>query len=84
MTACEVECFLRVCPLQAMVGEAEARFTKELAAGAAAPAVMPKFDALDLESVSGKYNTVTCLDVMIHYPQVASGSGGWGVVPFNP
>jgi len=53
----------------AMVGEAEARFTKELAAGAAAPAVMPKFDALDLESVSGKYNTVTCLDVMIHYPQ---------------
>jgi 2-polyprenyl-3-methyl-5-hydroxy-6-metoxy-1,4-benzoquinol methylase len=22
-------------------------------------------------SVSGKYHTVTCLDVMIHYPQVS-------------
>lgn len=30
----------------------------------------PKFEALDLESCSGRYHTVTCLDVMIHYPQV--------------
>lgn len=27
-----------------------------------------KFEASDLESVSGEYDTVTCIDVMIHYP----------------
>ena len=27
------------------------------------------FGTSDLESVSGKFHTVTCLDVMIHYPQ---------------
>ncbi|OKH18921.1 magnesium protoporphyrin IX methyltransferase [[Limnothrix rosea] IAM M-220] len=26
------------------------------------------FEAKDLESISGKYNTVICLDVLIHYP----------------
>ena len=35
-----------------------------------APQTAPKFEALDLESASGRYHTVTCLDVMIHYPQV--------------
>ena len=29
----------------------------------------PKFLTSDLESIRGKYHTVTCLDVMIHYPQ---------------
>lgn len=38
----------------------------------------PKFEAMDLESCSGRYNTVTCLDVMIHYPQVRGGGWGWG------
>ena len=32
--------------------------------------VTPKFETLDLESCSGRYDTVCCLDVMIHYPQV--------------
>mmetsp|Transcript_75747 Transcript_75747/g.152192 ORF Transcript_75747/g.152192 Transcript_75747/m.152192 type:complete len:291 (-) Transcript_75747:277-1149(-) len=27
-----------------------------------------EFSASDLESVNGKYDTVTCIDVMIHYP----------------
>ena len=27
-----------------------------------------KFYSSDLESVTGKYNTVTCVDVAIHYP----------------
>jgi magnesium-protoporphyrin O-methyltransferase len=31
-------------------------------------AAAPKFDALGLEECSGKYNLVTCIDVMIHYP----------------
>ncbi|KAG6746239.1 hypothetical protein POTOM_050770 [Populus tomentosa] len=31
--------------------------------------VMPKFEVKDLESLDGKYDTVLCLDVLIHYPQ---------------
>ena len=53
----------------AMAGEAERRYTAAVSAGAKAPATAPVFEAKDLESCSGKYNTVTCLDVMIHYPQ---------------
>ena len=26
------------------------------------------FKVADMETLSGKYNTVTCIDVMIHYP----------------
>jgi magnesium-protoporphyrin O-methyltransferase len=29
----------------------------------------PKFTVCDLESLTGRYDTVTCLDVLIHYPQ---------------
>lgn len=52
----------------AMASEAERRY-QEAVKGAKAPKVAPKFEAMDLESISGKYDTVTCLDVMIHYPQ---------------
>lgn len=31
--------------------------------------VMPKFEVKDLESLEGQYDTVVCLDVLIHYPQ---------------
>lgn len=31
--------------------------------------VMPKFEVSDLESLNGLYDTVVCLDVLIHYPQ---------------
>jgi hypothetical protein len=54
----------------AMAEEARRRYEAELAAGASPPSTAPTFEALDLESASGSYNTVTCLDVMIHYPQV--------------
>ncbi|XP_076891802.1 magnesium protoporphyrin IX methyltransferase, chloroplastic-like [Bidens hawaiensis] len=30
---------------------------------------LPKFEVSDLESLNGKYDTVVCLDVLIHYPQ---------------
>ena len=53
----------------AMVNEAKVRYEEAVAAGASAPKTPPVFEALDLESCSGRYNTVTCLDVMIHYPQ---------------
>lgn len=53
----------------AMAKEAERRYEAAIANGAKAPSTDPVFEAKDLESCSGKYDTVTCLDVMIHYPQ---------------
>ena len=53
----------------AMVGEAERRFNAQVAAGAKSPKTAPKFDAMGLEECSGKYDMVTCIDVMIHYPK---------------
>lgn len=47
-----------------MVGEA-----RERAAAAAIPADRLTFAVQDLESLSGNYHTVVCLDVLIHYPQ---------------
>eukprot|EP00892_Ulva_mutabilis_P007109 jgi/Ulvmu1/4770/UM020_0055.1 len=52
-----------------MVQEAERRYKEALAAGATAPETAPVWEAMDLESASGQYDVVTCLDVMIHYPQ---------------
>jgi magnesium-protoporphyrin O-methyltransferase len=47
-----------------MVGEA-----KERAAAAGIPSEKLTFAVQDLESLSGQYHTVICLDVLIHYPQ---------------
>lgn len=47
-----------------MVGEA-----KELAAQLFGNNDNPTFTVQDLESLSGSYHTVVCLDVLIHYPQ---------------
>lgn len=46
-----------------MVGEAKER------AEALGLSGNPTFAVQDLESLSGKYHTVVCLDVLIHYPQ---------------
>lgn len=35
---------------------------------------LPEFEARDLESITGKYDTVACLDVFIHYPQKEAGA----------
>lgn len=55
----------------AMVGEAETRakaaFEKD-----GLGKTLPVFEAKDLESLSGQYHTVACLDVLIHYPQEKS------------
>ena len=50
----------------AMTTEAEKRTKAEIER--AGKGKLPTFEPLDLESVSGKYSTVACLDVMIHYP----------------
>ncbi|NMG22647.1 magnesium protoporphyrin IX methyltransferase [Brasilonema bromeliae] len=47
-----------------MVGEA-----KEKASQILANAENPTFAVQDLETISGSYHTVICLDVLIHYPQ---------------
>lgn len=76
-----------------MVGEAERRYNAAVAGGATAPATPPVWEAKDLESVSGTFDLVTCLDVMIHYPQdkvnamiqhLASLSGDTLIVSFAP
>jgi magnesium-protoporphyrin O-methyltransferase len=52
---------------EAMVKEARRR-----AAEAGIPPERLSFTASDLESLSGSYDTVICLDVFIHYPQQAA------------
>ncbi|MEB3213350.1 MAG: magnesium protoporphyrin IX methyltransferase [Leptolyngbyaceae bacterium] len=47
-----------------MVGEAQER--AKLALG---QSENPAFSTSDLETLSGSYHTVVCLDVLIHYPQ---------------
>ncbi|GET43774.1 magnesium protoporphyrin IX methyltransferase [Microseira wollei] len=47
-----------------MVGEAKERAKKTLGNGD-----NPTFAVQDLETLSGRYDTVVCLDVLIHYPQ---------------
>jgi len=47
-----------------MVGEA-----KERASSVLGNTSNPTFTVQDLETLSGKYHTVICLDVLIHYPQ---------------
>ena len=49
---------------EAMVGEASRR-----AAEAGIATSQLQFSASDLESLAGRYDTVICLDVFIHYPQ---------------
>lgn len=52
-----------------MVGEARQRAEAELPPSR----TLPNFQTSDLESLSGKYHTVICLDVLIHYPQAKAG-----------
>jgi magnesium-protoporphyrin O-methyltransferase len=52
---------------EAMVSEAQRR-----AGEAAIPGERLQFSASDLESLGGRYDTVICLDVFIHYPQAAA------------
>ena len=52
---------------EAMVSEADRR-----AREAGIPAERLHFSASDLESLQGRFDTVICLDVFIHYPQPAA------------
>lgn len=55
----------------AMANEARSRYEALVSDGATAPQHKPVFEAKDLESLQGKWDTVTCLDVLIHYDQVS-------------
>eukprot|EP00898_Chlorokybus_atmophyticus_P008736 jgi/Chlat1/8864/Chrsp91S08175 len=52
-----------------MAGEAARRADAAIAQASDSKAVKPSFEAKDLESITGKYDVVSCLDVLIHYPQ---------------
>ena len=56
----------------AMVNETKQKWQRLAVTGSTQPSTteQPTFEAKDLESVSGRYHTVCCLDVLIHYPQV--------------
>jgi len=62
--------FLYVCQVYAtdisaaMVKEAAQRASQQLGKAAS----LTKFETSDLEDLKGSYDTVTCVDVMIHYP----------------
>jgi magnesium-protoporphyrin O-methyltransferase len=51
-----------------MVQEARARANQALG-----QSENPRFSVQDLESLSGRFHTVICLDVLIHYPQKDAG-----------
>nr|CAD1830193.1 unnamed protein product [Ananas comosus var. bracteatus] len=55
----------------AMVAEAQRQAEEALAQHSPddSPFRMPDFQVKDLESIGGRYDTVVCLDVLIHYPQ---------------
>lgn len=52
-----------------MVLEAQERAQTELP-----PDRQPTFEVKDLETLSGSYHTVVCLDVLIHYPQAQAAT----------
>ena len=52
-----------------MVTEAQERAQSSLS-----PEQLPKFEVKDLETLSGQYHTVVCLDVLIHYPQAQAAA----------
>ena len=50
--------------------EAARRYEEQSQAESSGQQATPRFEAKDLESLSGSYNTVCCIDVLIHYPPV--------------
>ncbi|DBA70882.1 TPA: hypothetical protein ACH3X2_011331 [Trebouxia sp. C0005] len=52
-----------------MANEAQRRYEQAVSSGEPPAGTPPTFSATDLESISGSFHTVVCLDVMIHYPQ---------------
>jgi len=60
-----------------MVEEGQRRYEAAISEGAQPPATPPQFLTSDLASLSGSYDVVTCLDVMIHYPQASRPAIGF-------
>ena len=53
-----------------MANEGQRRYEEAVQKGSSPAKTPPTFSTSDLGSLSGSYDVVTCLDVMIHYPQV--------------
>ena len=54
----------------AQADEAARRYEEQSKAESSGQQTTPKFEATDLESLTGSYHTVCCIDVLIHYPPV--------------
>ncbi|CAL5223509.1 g6036 [Coccomyxa viridis] len=52
----------------AMADEAARRYEEQSKAEISGRQATPRFEAKDLESLTGSYHTVCCIDVLIHYP----------------
>ena len=65
-----------------MANEAKRRYEEAVSSGQQAPSTAPTFSATDLESITGSFHTVVCLDVMIHYPQASHVVTRTGFLPF--
>lgn len=50
--------------------EAARRYEEQSKAEISGRQATPRFEAKDLESLTGSYHTVCCIDVLIHYPPV--------------
>ena len=51
--------------------EAGRRYAEEASSSGGGQAT---FEAKDLESISGRFHTVCCIDVLIHYPPVSAAA----------
>ena len=54
----------------AQADEAARRYEEQSKTESSGQQATPKFEAKDLESLTGSYHTVCCIDVLIHYPPV--------------
>ena len=54
--------------------EAGRRYTEEASSSGGGSSGQATFEAKDLESISGRFHTVCCIDVLIHYPPVRAGT----------
>lgn len=62
-----------------MANEGKRRYEEAVSQGSSPAKTPPTFSTSDLGSLSGSYDVVTCLDVMIHYPQVCIPSIGTAI-----
>ena len=64
--------------------EAARRYREQSKAESSGQQATPRFEAKDLESLTGRYHTVCCIDVLIHYPPVSLDPSHDGCIDVLP